>query len=229
MKKILCILFGIMTFVSTGRSNGFRIVSDINDLDKPINMMAVLEAFKDTQNQCARIDTNNRNKISNKLSMVMLSSPDTKIITVKGVILACISATNESALCYDCMDAIITQHNEILRIKTTSMPEYTSKEQYERALKIRGGCTKENVNMDFHIFVEPDPYEFNIDEAIEECKRVAIKKACILEELWKRYDTTDYEEYICGAGRESSEDDYRQIPINFTPTWEDYKNLNNIK
>lgn len=234
MKKVLCILFGIMTFVSTGHSAvNSSIVSDINELDKTINMMAVIDAFKDTQNQCAKIKTKQKEKISNELANIMIENHGN--ITVKSILQSCISITDQTSPCFDCLNEIISEHNTKLLAKNVL---YTTQEQYERALSLNGTCSRNHIpEIDYNSVALTAEQELPF--RIRTCREMAIKYACILNDIYVDDSFLIEVEVECvNDGLLAEEYDpeckrYEQciyrIKESFTPTWEDYKKLYNIK
>lgn len=232
MKKVFFCIFVIFLSIKNVLCNEQTYIHNAtssDELNKVIQLNAVLDAFQNTAGKCNQFDTNIKNKISMVLSDLFLNDPTQ--ITVKTVLKSCISETADPIQCYNCLDDIIANHNAIIKIKTTANTEYASKAQYEKELRLRGVCTFKNAGMgslDFVLFCNTAPEK--CENVHDVCKKVATEHACRLEKIYYTH-IDNHKIYECGPGGVATDfpDKAKEYNYNFIPTWEDYKKLYNIK
>ncbi len=217
MKKVLLAISVILISINNCYCDELDFVSQSDSIpsiyNNTINIKAIIDSlYADGRHNICYFTMEERDKFVKNLAINFQNGINP---TVQTVYEACL--TNDDTpgsfydidTCIDCVKAIVERHNLLLLEKPLT---FKTEDDYTKAVHARGFCSERTV------IDAPTHAAFKF-QCEKECKRMAIKNACVLKGYY--YPTLTFS-VDCHCFSDANH-------LDFVPTWKDYKELYNIK
>ena len=219
MKKVLLAISVILISINNCYCDELDFVSQSDSIpsiyNNTINIQAIIDSLHpDGRHNICLFSMEGRDKFVKKLAINFQNGINP---TVQTVYEACLTiydtpgSFNDIGIdtCIDCVKAIVEHHNLLLLEKPLT---FKTEDDYTKAVHARGFCSKRTV-------IDAPTHAAFKSECKEECKRMAIKNACVLKGYY--YNILPFS-VDCSCFSDANH-------LDFVPTWKDYKKLYNIK
>ncbi len=218
MKKVLLAISVILISINNCYCDELDFVSQSDSIpsiyNNTINIQAIIDSLHNNKyRKGCNFTEKERDKFVKNLAINFQNGINP---TVQTVYEACLIIDDTPGsfydidTCIDCVKKIVEHHNLLLLEQPFT---FKTEDDYTKAVHARGFCSEDTV------IDAPFAAAFE-SECKKDCKRMAIKNACVLKGYF-------YPSYSSSSVKCDCFDDYHHL--DFVPTWKDYKKLYNIK